>query len=439
LALVEGCKHELEISIPAEAVEVETGKVTKTFQGKARLPGFRPGKAPASLIRKNFASDIRQQVLEHLVPRFFEAKAKDENLRVVGTPSISDVHFHDGEPLRFKAHFEVFPEFEPAEYTGVEVPYKQPEVTDDDVEKRIGELRESKATFVNEEPRPLQDGDYAVISLESLAGADAPIKSDEVVVLIAGPETLAGFTENLRGASPGDEKEFDVTYPEEYGQEKLSGKTIRFKVEVKGVRRRELPEINDEFAQDLGDFRTMDELKDALRKSIFAQCEMEAQREAKDKIVDKLVDANEFPVPEKFVEQQIENRVEQRLRSLAQQGVDPRSFNLDWAKIKEAQRDAAIREVKASLIIGKVAALEKIGVSNDEVDKEVERIARQNREPLVTARKKLAEDGTLDRIASHIQTEKTLTFLFDKAVKTEPAPEPEPNELEQTAPPDSSE
>jgi trigger factor len=165
LALVEGCKHELEISIPAEAVEVETGKVTKTFQGKARLPGFRPGKAPASLIRKNFASDIRQQVLEHLVPRFFEAKAKDENLRVVGTPSISDVHFHDGEPLRFKAHFEVFPEFEPAEYTGVEVPYKQPEVTDDDVEKRIGELRESKATFVNEEPRPLQDGDYAVISL----------------------------------------------------------------------------------------------------------------------------------------------------------------------------------------------------------------------------------------------------------------------------------
>jgi trigger factor len=425
LSLVEGCKHELEISIPADAVEAETTKVAKTFQDRAKLPGFRPGKAPASLIRRNFAGDIRQQVLENLVPRFFDAKAKDENLRVVGTPSISDVHFHDGEAVHFKAKFEVYPEFEPAEYTGVEVPYAQPEVTDEDVAKRLEELRESKATYVNVDPRPLADGDYAVVSLESVAGADDPIKSDEVSVLIGGPETMEGFTENLRGASPGDEKEFDVTYPAEYGQEKLSGKTIRFHTAVKGLRRKELPELNDEFAQDRGDFRTLDELKDALRKSIFAQREMEAQRMAKDKLVDKLVDMNDFPVPDLFVDRQIENRVEQRLRSLSQQGVDPRSFNLDWAKIKEAQRDAAIREVKASLILTKVAEREAIGVTNDEVDKEVTRIAQQNREPVPTVRKKLAEDGTLDRIASHIQTEKTLNFLFDKATKTTPEPEPE--------------
>jgi trigger factor len=436
LALVEGCKHELEISIPPDAVEAETVQVTKTFQDRAKLPGFRPGKAPASLIRRNFAGDIRQQVLEHLVPRFFDEKAKEESLRVVGTPTISDVHFHDGEPLRFKAHFEVFPEFEPAEYKGVEVPYAQPEVSDEDVEKRVQELRESKATYVNEDPRPLQDGDYAVISLESVAGAETAIKSDEVVVLVAGPETLAGFTDNLRGASAGDEKEFDVTYPEDYGQEKLSGKTVRFKVGVKGLRRKELPETNDDFAQDLGDFRTMDELKAALQKSILAQREAEAQRDAKDRLVEKLVDANDFPVPEKFVDSQIQNRVEQRLRSLAQQGVDPSTFNLDWAKIKEAQRDAAIREVKASLIIGKVAEREAIGVTNDEVDKEVQRIAQQNREPLATVRKKLTEDGTMDRIASHIQTEKTLNFLFDKAVKTIPEPplETTPETTQETAP-----
>jgi trigger factor len=419
---VEGCKHELEISIPAEAVEAETVKVTKTYQDRVKLHGFRPGKAPASLVRRNFAGDIRQKVLEQLVPRFFEEKAKEDNLRVVGTPNISDVHFHEGAPLRFKAQFEVFPEFELAEYTGVEVPYRQPEVTDEDVDKRVAELRENKATYVNEEPRPLRDGDYAVISLESIEGAETPIKSDEVVVLINGPETLAGFTENLRDASPGDEKEFDVTYPEEYGEEKLSGKTIRFKVGVKGLRRKELPEINDDFAQDLGDFRTMDELRDALRKSITAQREMEAQREAKDKLVDKLVDANDFPVPGKFVETQIENRIEQRLRSLAQQGVDPRSFNLDWTKMKEAQRDAATREVKASLILGKVAEREAIGVTNDEVDREVQRVAQQNREPIATVRKKLTDDGTIGRIASHIQTEKTLNFLFDKATKVEPPP-----------------
>ncbi len=426
MALVEGCKHELEISIPAEAVEAETAKVTKTFQEKAKLPGFRPGKAPASLIRRNFAGEIRQDVLEHLVPKFFDAKAKEENLRVVGTPSISDVHYHDGEAVHFKARFEVYPEFEPAEYKGIEVPYGQPEVTDEDVAKRLEELRESKATYVNVDARPLEDGDYAVVSLESMAGADDPIRSDEVSVLISGPETMEGFTENLRGASPGDEKEFDVTYPADYGQEKLSGKTIRFHTVVKGLRRKELPELNDDFAQDRGDFRTLDELKDALRKSIFAQRETEAQRKAKDRIVDALVDANDFPVPEAFVERQIENRVEQRLRSLSQQGVDPRSFNLDWAKIKEAQRDAAIREVKASLILGKVAEREAIGVTNDEVDKEVTRIAQQNREPVPTVRKRLSEDGTMDRIASHIQTEKTLNFLFDKATKTSPEPETEP-------------
>jgi trigger factor len=430
---VEGCKHELEISIPAEAVETETGKVAKTVQEKARMPGFRPGKVPASIVRKTFASDIRQKVLENLVPVFFNAKAKEEGLRVVGTPSISDVHFHDGEPLRFKAHFEVYPEFTPAEYKGVEVPYRQPEVTDADVEKRVEELRESKASYINEDPRPIQDGDYGVVSLESVAGADEPIKSDEVVVLIGGPETLAGFTENLRGASPGDEKEFDVTYPDEFGQEKLAGKTVRFHVNVKGLRRKELPEANDDFAQDLGDFRTMDELKDALRKSILAQRESEAQREAKDKLVDKLVDANEFPVPEAFVERQIENRVNQRLQSLAEQGMDPKSFNLDWDKIKAAQHDAALREVKASLILTKVAAQESIGVSNEEVDREVERIARQNREPLATVRKKLQEDGTMDRIASHIQTEKTLNFLFENATKTEPVEPPAETETSPVA------
>ncbi len=429
---MEGCKHELEISIPAEEVEAETIKVTKTWQQRAKLPGFRPGKAPASLVRRNFAGDIRQKVLEELVPRYFDAKAKEENLRVVGTPDISDVHFHDGAPLRFKAQFEVFPEFDLAEYTGVEVPYRQPEVTDEDVNKRLEEVRESKATYVNEDPRPLRDGDYAVIALESVSGAESPIKSDEVQVLIGGPETLAGFTENLRDASPGDEKEFDVTYPEDYGQEKLSGKTVRFKVNVKGLRRKELPEVNDDFAQDLGDFRNMDELRDALRKAIFAQREAEAQREAKDKLVDKLVDANEFPVPERFVDRQIENRVEQRLRSLAQQGLDPRSLKLDWAKVRESQRDGAVREVRASLILGRVAEREAIGVTNEEVDREVQRIAQQNREPIATIRKKLTEDGTLDRIASHIQTEKTLNFLFEKATKT--APEPESTEPESPAP-----
>ena len=418
MALVEGCKHELEFHVPAQAVAEETVKVTEQFQKKAHLKGFRAGKAPLSLIRSSYRSEIRQKVLETLVPRFFDEKVGEEHLKVVGQPNIKDVHFHDGEDVHFKADFEVYPEFELGQYTGVEVPYTDPEVSDEDINTRIEEIRDGKATYANIDPRPIESGDYAVVALESLEGTDEPIKSDEVQVQIGGAETLTGFTENLTGASPGDVKEIEVTYPEDYGSPKLAGKTVKFQVTVNGIRRKELPELNDEFAQDLGDFRTVDELREAVKKSIFAQRQGEVVRTAKDKLVDKLVDTHEFPVPEVFVERQIQNRVEQRLRALAQEGVDPRSFNLDWEKIKEAQREQATREVRASLILGKVAEREAIVATNEEVDKEVERVARQEREMAAAVRKKMQEDGTLDRIASHIQTEKTLNYLFENATKT---------------------
>jgi trigger factor len=418
LALVEGCKHELEISIPVEDVDRETAKVADQFRERVHLKGFRAGKAPMSLIRKNYASDIRQKVLENLVPKAVDARVTAEQLRVVSQPNVADLHFHEGKDVHFKAQFEVFPQFEIPNYNGVEVTYKEPETTDEDVNKRIEEIRETKATYANEDPRPLAAGDYAVVSLESLSGTEEGIKSDEVQVLIGGPETLPGFTENLTGAAPGDEKEFDVTYPAEYGRETLAGKTVRFRAGVKGVRRKELPELNDEFAQDLGDFRTLDEVRDAVRKSIIAQRQNDAQREAKDKIVDKLVDTNDFPVPEVFVDRQIQNRVEQRLRALQAEGVDPKSFNLDWAKVKAAQKDAALREVKASLILGKVAEKESIVATNEEVDRELDRISRQEKQPVAAMRRKLTENGELQRIASHIQTEKTLNYLFEHATKT---------------------
>ncbi len=418
MALVEGCKHELEILIPAQAVEEETTKVTEQYQKKAQLKGFRAGKAPLSLIRSSYRGDIRQKVLETLLPRYFDAKVHEDGLKVVGQPNIKDVHFHDGADVHFKADFEVFPDFELTGYKGVEVVYADPVVADEAIDKRLEELRDSKATYVNVDARPLDAGDYAVVSLESIAGTDEPIKSDEVQVLIGGAETMPGFTENLTGASPGDVKEIAVTYPEDYGSPKLAGKSVTFLVTVNGLRRKELPELNDEFAQDLGDFRTVDELKDAVKKSIFAQLQGEAVRVARDKIVDKLVDLHDFPVPGVFVDRQIENRVEQRLRALSQEGVDPRSFNLDWDKIREAQRDQAIREVRASLILGRVSEHEAIVPTNEEVDKEVDRIARQEREMVAVVRKKMQDDGTLDRIASHIQTEKTLNFLFENATKT---------------------
>ena len=338
---------------------------------------------------------------------------------MVGTPDISDVHLHAGEPLRFKAEFEVIPEIELGEYTGVEVPYQDPQVTDEDVDRRIEELRDQKADYANVDPRPLEDGDHAVVALESIAGVEGePVKNDEMMLEIGGKDTLAAFTENLRGLSPGDEKDFDVPYPEDFGQERLAGKTVRFHAVVKGIRRKELPELNDEFAQDLGDFRTVEELRDAIRKGLYGQREYEAQQDAKNRIMEKLVQAHQFPVPETLVERQIRNRIEQRLGALAMQGVDIKSLKPDWQKLKESQREAAAHEVKASMLLSRVAEREHIEPTRDEVDREVERLARQQREAFASLRLKFEKDGTLGRIARQIQTDKTLNFLFEHARKT---------------------
>jgi len=418
LALVEGCKHSLEISVPVETVDTETDRVVSSFQQRAKLPGFRPGKAPAGLVRKQFEGDIRQQVLENLVPKFLDQELQKQDLRIVGTPDISDVHFQRGEPLRFKAEFEVFPDIELKDYQNLEVAYQDPQITDEDIAKRIEEIRDQKADYSNVDPRPVQDGDYAVVSLESLSGTEQPVKQDEMMLHVGAEDTLPAFTENLRGMSPGEEKDFEVAYPEDYGQPKLAGRTIRFHVVVKGIRKKELPEVNDEFAKDLGDFRTVDELREALRKNMFAQREQEAQRAAKDKLVEKLVDAHEFPIPEAFIDRQVRNRIEQTLHSLAQEGIDASKIQLDWQKLKSAQRDKALREVKASLLLSRIAERETINATRDEVDKEVERLARQQREPFAAVRLRFEKDGTLGRIASHIQTEKTLNFLFEHAQKT---------------------
>jgi trigger factor len=371
------------------------------------------------LIRKQFSSDIRQQVVESLIPKALQKQIEAENLNLVGRPDITDLHFHDGEPLRFKAEFEVVPSIELNEYKDIEVPYQDPEVADEDVEKRLQEIREQKAQHINVDPRPLEDSDLAVVSLESVEGVEGePVKQEEMVLEIGGTDTFEAFTENLRGLAPGDEKEFEVTYPEDYGAPRLAGKAVKFHATVKGVRRKELPELNDEFAQDLGDYRNVDEVRDAIRKAIFAQRQHEAQTEAKNKVVDKLVDAHEFPVPETFVDRQIENRVEQSLRAMAGQGIDPRSIKLDWNKVKETQREKAVREVKASMLLARIAEREAIHATRDEVDREVEKLAKQNREPVAAAQMRFEKDGTLGRIANHIQTEKTLNFLFEHARKT---------------------
>jgi trigger factor len=425
MPLIEGCKHEVEIIVPLDEVNHETEHVIADVRKKAHLPGFRPGKAPASIIKTRFKEAIRQDVLEHILPKAFRKKADEEHWNVVGTPNVTDIHFHDGEPIRFKAEFEIAPDFEVNNYRGVEVPYAEPQISDEDVDKRIEEIRERKAEYVNEDPRPLVSGDHTVVALESVSGVEGePIRSDEMALHIGNPETLPEFNEHLVGMSPDEEKEFDVTYPAEYGQERLAGKTVRFRVKVKNVRRKELPELNDEFARDLGDYQNLDELRDAIRKSIFAEREYGAQQEAKGKIIDALVKSHEFPVPQAYVDFQIENNVRRSIREISGRDMDPRSLNLDWSKLREQQGERATQDVKASLLLEKIADTESIHASNEEVDRELQRIAKAEREAVAALRMRFEKDGTLGRIASRIRTEKVLNFLFEHARKVTPTETP---------------
>jgi trigger factor len=432
VALVEGCKHSLEITVPAAEVEKETERAVAEIQKKVRLPGFRPGKAPLSLVKTRFAADIRQEVLEKLVPRFFRAAVDQDGLQVVGQPDLKDVHFHDGEELHFKAEFEVAPTFELGEYRGVTITYTEPEVTEKDINDRVNQIRDSKAEFVNEEPRALVDGDFAVISLESISGVEEKVSQDELVLQIGDEATMPVFSENLRGASPDEVREFDVVYPEDYERKNLAGRTVKFKATVKGVRRKELPELNDEFAMDLGDFKTLDELKETIHKSILREREHTAQEDAKHQLLDKLVDTHDFPVPDSYIDRQIQINVENQIRSLAAQGVDTSTLKLDWHKLRESQKDRATRDVKASLLLDKIAEREAIGATQEEVDREVQRIARQSKEAAAVTRARLQKDGVIGRIANNIRTDKTLAFLFEQARKEAgPAPTDEsPSEPE---------
>ena len=410
------CKRTLEIEIPLDQVERARERVTTSIKNRVRLPGFRPGKAPLSMIQSRFESDIRHEVLELLLPEAFRERVEKEDLKVVGPPNVSDLHFEAGQPIRFKAEFEIAPEFELGEYRGLPAKYEEPVVSEEEIDKRLESMREGKAEFPNQDPRPIENGDFVLVHLKTLSGVAEPIDT-ETQIEVGSEHTMPGFNEALLGASPGDLKEVEITYPEDYGEQNLAGKSVRFEIEPKVIRKKELPPIDDEFARDLGDYQTLTELRDAVKKSIYHEKQYTAQQAAKEELIDRLVERNDFPIPEAYVDRQIENQVRMQLRNLAGQGIDPSQIKLDWQKVKENQRDKALRNVRASLLLEKIAGREGINATNDEVDRELQRIARQEREAVAVTRARLEKEGALSRIAGAIQTEKTLQFLFDQAQK----------------------
>lgn len=418
------CKRELTIEVPADVVKDERDKIVARYAKLARVPGFRKGKVPATVVRQRFADEIKSDLVEALVPRYFREETKKQNMVPVSQPRVTDLHLHDDEPMKFTAEFEIFPEFKVADYSDIKPETIDTNVTEDEVEQSLKNLRLQHATYnAVEEDRGVTDGDFAVVSFRGLPkeaeeNAEAkPVEVDEVMVEIGGENTIPQFSENLRGAQAGEHRSFDVKYADDFSDKRLAGKTMTYEVDVKAIKTRSIPEPTDEFAKELStDFATYDDLRNRIRENMKAEKEHEAEHQGKDQIVEELVRRNDFPVPEAMINQQIDLRLERGLRALAARGMGTEDMKrMDFDRLRLGQRAGAVREVKASLILEQIADQEKIDVSDEELDHELSALATQAKQPVKQIRARLTQDGGLDRIRHRLRNEKTLNYLYGRS------------------------
>jgi trigger factor len=421
------CRRELELEIPADDVTKAMDRVTKEFAKLANVPGFRKGKAPLTLIRKRFADDIKGEVLQSLVPETLEKAVNEAKLQPVSQPSVEKLDFHEGQPVKFTAVFEVLPTFELGDYKNLTLEMPPMEVTDTDVDRALEEARERASTFTPVEGRAVADGDYAQLKLVGTpTDGSEPLQAESVLCHIGAEETMAPFNENLRGANAGDHKTFDVEYPADYPDPKLAGKTYHYDVDVLGVKTKTLPELNDEFAKDVSDAATLDELKAKIRENQEHQLEHQVKDMKREKVLAELVKLHEFPVPQVLVEHQMDVRLQRMVRQLAQQGVDPRAVNVDWVSLRKRQEERSKDDVKAELIVDRIATAENIEVTDEEVQAELEHMAGHSGESAEAIRASLTKEGTLDRMKSKLRSDKTLDWLAQNSqVKIVAKPEPE--------------
>ena len=394
------------------------------YQKSARLPGFRAGHVPASIIKQRFGEGLKSDVAEALIPKYFQREAEKQGLIPVSQPRVTDLHMHDGEPLKFKASFEVLPEIHVEGYKELRADKPEISVSDDDVEQALNSVREQHATYTTVEDRPLAEGDFAQASMDGkpkdgkdVADAKAnPVHMDDVLIEIGGKNTVPEFSQNLTGASAGDERVFDVSYPEDISDKRLAGKTFVYTVKVNGIKQKSMPELNDDFAKELGEFTSLGQVRKQIRENMEGEKRHTAERESKDKLVAELVKRNEFEVPESLVDRQIDLRLERGLRALAAQGMKMEDLKkMDLPRLRAGQREQAVQDVKSSLLLERVADLEKIEVSDEEVNRELEALAKQSKQTSEAVRARLTEDGGLDRIRIRIRSEKTLDFLYHQS------------------------
>ena len=413
------CTREVVLDIPAEEVSKAYRTVTGNYKKYAKIPGFRNGKVPETVVRRRFAEGIRKDVIESLLPERFNKAVQELGVKPVGEPRVTELTIDDGQPLHVKAVFEFVPDFSLEGYQTVTVEKHSVEVTEEEFKHEMEQLRNSRATIEPvEEDRALVNGDWAQITYKGVIEGEpdaTPVAGEDTLVEVGGKDTVEAFTGALTGAKPGQELKAEVVYPADFAEPKLAGKTVSYDVEVKAIKKRTLPELNDEFAKEMGAYENLAELESRVREHLAASKRRSVEGEGKDRLLAALIERYPFAVPESLVQEQIDMRLERGLRALAAQGMDTEQMRkLDFGRLRAAQRDGAIAEVKTNILLDRIAAEEKVVISDEEMDRELQLVALQSREPVDALRTRLTADGGLIRIRQQMGREKTASLLYER-------------------------
>ena len=408
-------KKSVEVEIPAAIIAAESERVTTEFGRQAKLPGFRPGKIPANVVRSRFAKEIQEEVMSRLLPVTFRDAVADRGLEPVGDPQLEHLDpFIEGAAVKYKAAFEVKPQIELAEYRGIGIDEKKVEVADADVDGMIERMREQASAYRPETERGLEDGDYAVIEITT-SGEDIEPETRGGHFKMGEESPLPELHDLLRGKKPGETASFDHAYGDDASNEKFRGRSIHHEVTLKEIRVQEKPEVTDEFAMSVGEWDSVEKMRDAIRTDILRHRETEALREKRNQIGEHLLKSHEFEVPEALVEDELGKSLNNYARFLASQGIDLEKAQIDWVKMRDDFKPEAVKRVKRSLILEAIARKEAIQAADVEVDAEIRRASNEQQRDFAEVRHRLKHDGGYEALRASLAQEKALDFLLKEA------------------------
>jgi len=405
----------ITIEIPSDVVDAEINKVARDYSRQAKLPGFRPGKVPPTVVKQRFRDQILHDVSHTLIPKAVDEALQERGIEPVDTPNIKDVDLREGQPLKFTAAIETVPPFDPGDLSTLSLQRRPTTITEDAIEQALQGLRNRAAKSEPVEGRPVADADTVVLDIERTDPDGESDKHENVSLELGAAVNPPGFDAHLIGMHPGEQKTFTIQFPEDYGVKEMANTEVTYSVSLKEIRKRVLPDLDDEFAKDLGEFDSLAGLRERVRHDLQAEANETSERQLRTELLKQLSERISFELPTSMVDREIDRRLEEFVRQLMQQNVDPRQAGIDWAQFREAQREPARAAVASALVLDEIARREGITVPSEDVDKEIERFAlRAGRTP-AALRAQLEKEGGLARLTTGLRREKAVDLALSRA------------------------